>query len=64
VQVVDQEGIARLRLIKTGKIYGDRVEVLSGLTEGEQIVVDGLAAVNDGTRVREPAPGSSPAAQR
>ncbi len=50
-----------MRLVKTGKTYSDRVEVLSGLKEGEQIVVDGVAAVNDGSRVREAAPGLSPA---
>lgn len=61
VYVVDQSGIARTRLVQTGKIYSDRVEVLSGLREGEQIVVDGVAAVNDGSRVREAAPGLAPA---
>jgi len=64
VYVVDQSGIARMRLVRTGKSYGDRVEVLSGLKEGEQIVVDGIAAVNDGSRVREADPGLSPAATR
>jgi multidrug efflux pump subunit AcrA (membrane-fusion protein) len=62
VYVVDQSGIARMRLVKTGKIYNDRVEVLSGVKEGEQIVVDGVAAVNDGGRVREAGPSLSPAA--
>lgn len=57
VYVVDQSGIAHMRLVKTGKTYGDRIEVLSGLKEGEQIVVDGVTAVNDGSRVREAAPG-------
>jgi multidrug efflux system membrane fusion protein len=57
VYVVDQSGIARMRLVKTGKTYSDRIEVLSGLKEGEPIVVDGVAAVNDGSRVREVAPG-------
>lgn len=55
VYVVDQSGIARMRLVKIGKTYNDRVEVLSGLGEGEQIVVDGGTAVNDGSRVREAA---------
>lgn len=64
VYVVDQSGIARMRLVKTGKTYNDRVEVLSGLKEGEQIVVDGVAVVNDGGRVREAAPGLSPAASQ
>lgn len=61
VYVVDQSGIARMRLVKTGKTYGDRIEVLSGLREGEQIVVDGVKALNDGSRVRETAPGLPPA---
>jgi len=51
VFVVDESGTARLRLIKTGKAYGDRVEVLTGLSEGERIVVDRIDAVNDGSRV-------------
>jgi len=60
VYVVDRSGIARMRLVKTGKSYSDRVEVLSGLGEGEQIVVDGGTAVNDGSRVREDASGLPP----
>jgi multidrug efflux pump subunit AcrA (membrane-fusion protein) len=52
VFAVDDNGIARLRLVKTGKSYGDRVEILSGLGEGERIVVDGVANVNDGSRVQ------------
>jgi len=52
VFVIDQENIARLRLIKTGKAFGDRVEVLSGLNEGERIAVDGAAKLNDGVKVQ------------
>ncbi|MBX7257447.1 MAG: efflux RND transporter periplasmic adaptor subunit [Candidatus Hydrogenedentes bacterium] len=51
VFVVDGEGIARLRLIKTGKTLGERVEVLSGLNEGERVVVDNVANVVDGCRI-------------
>lgn len=61
VYVVDHSGIARVRLVKTGKTYSDRVEVLSGLIEGEQIVVAGVEALNDGSRVRPAAPGLPPA---
>lgn len=53
VFVVDQSGIARLRLIKTGKSFGDRIEVLSGVNDGEQIVIENVASIHDGTRVRE-----------
>lgn len=50
VFVVDESGAAHLRLINEGKSSGDRIEVLSGLSGGERIVVD-PAAVADGTRV-------------
>lgn len=52
VFVVDDAGIARMRLIKTGKSYGESVEALSGLNAGERIVVDGVANVNDGVKVQ------------
>lgn len=52
VFVVDDAGIARLRPIKTGKSYGDNVEALSGVSDGERIVVDGIAKVNDGVKVQ------------
>jgi multidrug efflux pump subunit AcrA (membrane-fusion protein) len=53
VFVVDQAGVARLRLIKAGKSFGEKIEVLSGLADGEQIVVDGSSSLQDGSRVRE-----------
>lgn len=52
VFVVDGANIARLRLIKTGKTFGDRLEVLSGLNEGDRIAVDGVAKLNDGVKVQ------------
>jgi multidrug efflux pump subunit AcrA (membrane-fusion protein) len=52
VFAVDDPGVARLRLIKTGKIYGESVEALSGLGDGERIVVDGVANVRDGVKVQ------------
>ncbi len=51
VFAVDSSQMARLRLIKTGKIYGERIEVLSGLGEGEKIIVEGVERVNDGNRI-------------
>ncbi len=52
VYVVDDAGIARLRLVKTGKSFDDRVEILSGLSEGERIVTDGAPSIRDGSRVQ------------
>jgi membrane fusion protein, multidrug efflux system len=51
VFVIDDSGIARLRLIKTGRRYGDQVEVLSGLTDGERAIVEGAEAMKDGAKV-------------
>jgi RND family efflux transporter MFP subunit len=53
VFVVDQSGTARMRLIKTGENFGERVEVLSGLNDGEQIVSEAFPQLKDGARVRE-----------
>jgi RND family efflux transporter MFP subunit len=35
-----EDGEARTRHVKTGKAHGDRVEVLSGLREGEKVLVE------------------------
>jgi multidrug resistance efflux pump len=51
VFVVDGSDIARFRLIKTGKTFGDRVEILSGLGDGDRMVVAGLSNVSDGSRI-------------
>ncbi|HEY3040080.1 MAG TPA: efflux RND transporter periplasmic adaptor subunit [Pyrinomonadaceae bacterium] len=53
VFVVDHSGTARMRLIKTGETFGERVEVLSGLNDGEQIVSEISPQIKDGTRVRD-----------
>jgi len=53
VYVVNAQGQARFRLIKTGKTYVDRVEVLSGLSNGEKIVLDKFAQIQDGTPITE-----------
>jgi len=51
VYVVGPDGIARFRLIRTGAAQQGALEVLSGLTPGEQIIVAGLDKVTDGARV-------------
>ncbi len=48
---VDSANILRLRLIKTGKQYGDQVEVLSGLNDGDRIIVEGVEKAKEGDRV-------------
>jgi len=51
VWAVSKEGIARLRLVKLGQTVGSRVEVLSGLGDGERIVTAGAEKVSDGAKV-------------
>jgi RND family efflux transporter MFP subunit len=42
---------ARARVVRIGRSQGDWVEILEGLTGGEQVVVDGHFALADGARV-------------
>ena len=51
VWVVANDGLARMRLVKTGRNVGDRVEVLSGLSDGERVVVGGVDKVIEGAKV-------------
>ncbi len=52
VYVVEGDRTARLRLIRTGKSFGQYVEVLSGLEPNEEIVVEGVERVTDGVKLR------------
>ncbi len=45
---VAQEQRARMRLVKTGKRWGDRIEIVAGLEAGETVVVEGGEALADG----------------
>ena len=44
--------IARFRWLRTGREFGDSIEVVSGLSEGEQILATATDAVRDGSAVR------------
>ncbi|MBI1921361.1 MAG: efflux RND transporter periplasmic adaptor subunit [Geobacter sp.] len=51
VWAVGTDRIARMRLVRIGKTVGDKVEVLSGLAEGENVVIAGGEKVVDGARI-------------
>lgn len=53
VYVVDPEGRVELRQVRPGRRFGDRVEVLAGLADGERIAADPVAALNHLRAVRE-----------
>ena len=48
---VISEGRARLRWVRLGKSFGERIEVISGLGPGEQVAVSGLDRLIDGVQV-------------
>ncbi|MCB1277214.1 efflux RND transporter periplasmic adaptor subunit [Prosthecobacter sp.] len=48
---VAKDGKASLRLVKTGKSLDGQVEILSGLEEGEQVVISDVAKITDGQPV-------------
>lgn len=50
VKVVTEDRKIYTRHIRTGKQQGEQVEVLSGLKEGETILVDGHSAANTGIK--------------
>ena len=52
VFVVKEDRVER-RAIKVGAAQGEQVEVVSGLTAGERVVVEGPASLADGARVKE-----------
>jgi RND family efflux transporter MFP subunit len=52
VWVVGEDGIARMRLVKTGAATGGRTEVLAGLADGDRVVTVGVEKVTDGVQVK------------
>jgi RND family efflux transporter MFP subunit len=45
-------GHAQLRLVKTGKRFGNEIELLSGVSAGEKVVTEGAASLVDGQAVK------------
>ena len=46
-----EQGSARLTQVRIGKSDGQRVEILEGLSQGDQVVIEGLFALRDGAPV-------------
>lgn len=49
--VVGKDKVARMRLVKAGQVLGDRIEILSGLSGDEQVVVTGIEKMSDGAKI-------------
>ena len=48
-----ESGVARLRLVRSGRERGGRVEISSGLSGGEAVALAGPTEIVDGQRVEE-----------
>ena len=54
VYVVGPQSLVEYRLVKTGRNLNDRVEVLSGLSDGERVATSQVDRLSDGERVEAP----------
>jgi membrane fusion protein (multidrug efflux system) len=65
VYVVGQDNKAEVRPVEVGDFYGDQWIINSGLSGGEQVVVDGAIKVRPGAPVKiiTPAAALKPAGQ-
>ena len=52
VAVVNADGAVHFTRIQLGRDYGDHLEVLSGLEEGQQLAVNPSDGVREGVRVK------------
>jgi len=48
---VVKDSIAKLTKIVSGRVFGDKVEVLDGLNDGDVVVISGQINLTDGTKV-------------
>ena len=54
VAVVQPDDRVRYTRIQLGRDYGDKVEVLAGLEEGQELIVNPTETVRDGAKVNIP----------
>jgi multidrug efflux pump subunit AcrA (membrane-fusion protein) len=50
---VDENSRAEMRIVKTGRSFKDTIEILSGLTPGEKIIVDKASELKSGDLLEE-----------
>lgn len=48
---VAENGIAKLKTVTAGRILGDKVEIINGLSDGEKVIVTGQINLQDGNKV-------------
>ena len=51
--LVGDDGVVRFRLMRTGRSFGDRIEVVSGMKPGTRYVVSPPEDLEDGMKVED-----------
>jgi len=64
VFVLDNNGIAEYRMVRTGMTDDGQIEILSGLMPGDRVVTGNAAAVNNGDKIAVPKANSSEADEK
>ncbi len=54
IYVVDRDSVIRYRLVKTGRPYGENIEILSGVNPGDNVIVAGAERAIDGGSAAPP----------
>lgn len=52
VMVIGSDGLVHQKPVQTGIEDGGRIQIVSGVTEGQQVVTQGAYALDDGTKVK------------
>ena len=48
----DSIGVAKQTVVKTGKTQGDYIEILAGISEGDQLIEEGARSIKNGQEVK------------
>jgi hypothetical protein len=48
----DSVGLAKQTVVKTGKTQGDFIEILEGISEGDQLIEEGARSIKNGQKVK------------
>lgn len=49
---VDEQGIAKKRVVTEGASYGGKTEIKTGLQTGDKLITDGASEIEDGDKIR------------
>lgn len=51
-QMKDSIGVAKQTVVQTGKTQGDFIEILEGISEGDQLIEEGARSIKNGQKVK------------